>query len=86
MSQNALRLPETTQQRLEKFRQQVRIVKIAEGLLAGLFGLVVSYLVVFTIDRFIDTSAATRLTILLSGSIGIGVLFPWKKNGKSRRC
>ncbi len=78
MSQNALRLPQTTQQRLEKFRQQVRIVKIAEGLLAGLFGLVVSYLVVFTIDRFVDTSAATRLAILLSGSVGIGVLFPWK--------
>lgn len=76
MSQNALRLPETTQKRLEQFRKQVRVVKIAEGLLAGLFGLVLSYLVVFVIDRFIDTSTATRLAILLTGSIGIGVLFP----------
>ncbi len=78
MSSHGLRLPDTTRVRLEQFRHRVRTVKIAEGILAGLFGLVLSYLAVFVIDRFIDTPAVARTALLAVGSIGIGILFPMK--------
>ena len=78
MSSRGLSLPDSTRERLEQFRKRVRIIKIAEGILAGLFGLVLSYLAVFIIDRFIDTSALIRTSLLLSGSVGLAVLFPLK--------
>ncbi len=78
MSSHGLRLPETTRARLEQFQHRVRTIKIAEGILAGLFGLVLSYLAVFVIDRFIDTPAVLRTALLVAGSIGIGILFPLK--------
>ena len=55
MSNHGLQLPESTRVRLVQFQKRVRVVKIAEGILAGLLGLVLSYLAVFVIDRFIDT-------------------------------
>ena len=60
MSENGLQLPETTRIRLVEFQKRVRVIKVAEGILAGAFGLLASYLVVFVIDRFIDTSALVR--------------------------
>jgi hypothetical protein len=78
MSSRGLSLPDSTRERLDQFRQRVRVIKIAEGILAGLFGLVLSYLAVFIIDRFIDTSALVRTSLLLSGSVGLAVLFPLK--------
>ncbi|CAK9009790.1 unnamed protein product, partial [Durusdinium trenchii] len=67
-----------TRQRLEEYRSRVRFVKIAEGILAGLFGLAVSYLMVFILDRFFDTPAVVRLVILLTGSVGVGLFLPLK--------
>ena len=78
MSVRGLQLPESTRVRLVEFQNRVRVVKIAEGILAGLFGLVVSYLAVFLIDRFIDTPALLRSVLLLIGSVGMAVLFPLK--------
>jgi hypothetical protein len=78
MSSHGLRLPESTRERLQQFQKHVRLVKIAEGILAGLFGLVLSYLVVFVLDRFVDTSAIVRTIILLAGSIGLAIVFPLK--------
>ena len=78
MSLHGLHLPDATRQRLESFQRQVWLVKIAEGVLAGLFGLLMSYLAVFVIDRFIDTSAILRGALLVAGSIGMAVLFPLK--------
>lgn len=78
-SQNgAAQLPPMTRQRLEEYRSRVRFVKIAEGILAGLFGLAVSYLMVFILDRFFDTPAVVRLVILLTGSVGVGLFLPLK--------
>ena len=78
MSENGLQLPETTRVRLVQFQKRVRIIKVAEGILAGAFGLLASYLVVFIIDRFIDTPALVRTVLLVTGSIGMAVLFPLK--------
>lgn len=78
MGSQGLRLPDSTRERLEQFQRRVRVVKIAEGILAGLFGLVLSYLAVFIIDRFIDTSATLRASLLIAGSVGLAVFFPLK--------
>ena len=78
MSSHGLRLPETTRERLKQFQKRVRVVKVLEGVLAGLFGLVLSYLAVFVIDRFIDTPAIVRTTLLLVGSVGLAIIFPLK--------
>ncbi|TWT57874.1 hypothetical protein KOR42_12410 [Thalassoglobus neptunius] len=71
-------LPPNTTRRLSDFRQRVRMIKVAEGLLAGIFGLVLSYLAVFALDRIFDTPAIIRGTILVLGSVGLAVFFPLK--------
>lgn len=78
MGSQGLRLPDSTRERLEQFQHRVRVIKIAEGILAGLFGLVLSYLAVFFIDRFIDTPALLRTALLVSGSVGLAIFFPLK--------
>jgi hypothetical protein len=78
MSINGLRLPDSTVERLVAFQRRVRFVKIAEGILAGLFGLVLSYLAVFILDRFIDTTAVARSVLLVAGTVGLAVFFPLK--------
>lgn len=78
MSSDGIHLPETTRARLVEFQGQVRKIKLAEGILAGLFGLAVSYIAVFVIDRFVDTSAAARAGILVVGCVGFGIFFPLK--------
>lgn len=78
MSENGLQLPESTRVRLIEFQKRVRVVKIAEGVLAGVLGLVLSYLTVFVIDRFINTPAILRTVLLVTGSIGMAILLPLK--------
>ena len=78
MSAQEVRLPETTQSKLNEFQQQVRRVKVAEGIFAGLFGLLLSWTVVFGIDRFVDTLALVRAIILAAGASGFGLFFPMK--------
>lgn len=78
MSTPAIRLPDTTRRRLDDFRSHVRKIKVAEGILAGLFGLALSYVAVFILDRFIDTPAIVRGAILVGGCLGLGLFFPLK--------
>ena len=60
-------LPPNLKAKLEQFRRAVWVVKIAEGLLAAVFGLVISYLVVFGLDRFWETPQVLRALILVGG-------------------
>ena len=71
-------LPPNLKAKLEQFRRAVWGVKIAEGLLAALFGLGLSYLVVFALDRFFDTPQTWRALILVAGASGFGFWFPTK--------
>ena len=72
-----LQIPDRMRSKLEKFQRQIWIVKLAEGICAAAFGLLLSYLVVFALDRFYDTSGPLRLGILLTGSIGLAIWLPW---------
>ena len=74
----AIGLPKRMRFSLERFRHRVWTVKIAEGFLAGLFGLLLSYLAVFGLDRFYDTPPALRTALLVGGGVGLFVLFPLK--------
>lgn len=62
-----LPLPPRLQGTLERFRERLWSVKIAEGALAGILGLVLSYLLVFVLDRFFDTPAWLRALLLTAG-------------------
>ena len=73
-----LEIPSGMREKLEDFRRRVWIIKLAEGALAAAFGLLLSYLVVFALDRIWDTPTTLRLTILLTGVFGLAVWFPMK--------
>lgn len=71
-------LPPILESKLADFRQRVWAVKLAEGLLAAVFGLALSYLVVFALDRLMETPSWLRLTILVAGAATLGLGLPLK--------
>jgi hypothetical protein len=79
LSSHDLPLPPRLQEKLEQFRERLWSVKIAEGALAGVVGLGISYLLVFSLDRFFDTPLWLRVALLLGGfavpALGIPLLW-----------
>jgi proline dehydrogenase len=53
-------LPPILEAKLADFRQRVWTVKLIEGLLAAGFGLALSYLLVFALDRVMETPVWLR--------------------------
>lgn len=78
LDDRSLELPENLQAKLREFQRIVWTAKVIEGLLAGLFGLFVAYLLVFVMDRFWDTPSSLRALILVAGASGLGFWFPIK--------
>lgn len=78
LNQNNINLPPRMKAALEQYKKRVWIIKLAEGTLAALFGLIISYLVVFGLDRLFDTHALIRSLILIIGMVGIVVFLPLK--------
>ena len=74
-------LPPVLTEKLTDFRRQVRVVKFTEGILAGLFGLAFSWLLVFILDRLGETPAALRGSLLLLGAAvpGLGLPLLWHR-------
>ncbi len=60
-----LQLPESLQTQLHEFRRRVWTIKSIEAACGALFGVVVSYLVVFGLDRMMETPAEVRLVVFL---------------------
>jgi hypothetical protein len=60
-------IPESLRLQLEEFRRHLWRVKIMEAAAAGMIGLLVSFLLVFGLDRVWQTPAWLRLGILVSG-------------------
>ncbi|MEX0937936.1 MAG: hypothetical protein WDZ59_08735 [Pirellulales bacterium] len=71
-------LPDGMRTKLESYRRRVWMVKIGEGVLAGLFGLLLSYVFVFLLDRVWDTPSWLRGVLLAAGAAGLGIGFPLK--------
>ena len=76
--QDRVSLPPRMTDALKQYRKRVWAIKLTEGALAAIFGLVISYLVVFGLDRLVDTPALLRGVILAVGMVGMVILFPIK--------
>ncbi len=77
----SLKLPPVLASKLAEFRRRVWLVKLIEGVLAGLFGLAVSYLLVLGLDRLFDTPVWLRGMLLALGAAvpGLGLPLQWHK-------
>ncbi|MDX1680727.1 MAG: hypothetical protein R3242_08350, partial [Akkermansiaceae bacterium] len=60
-------IPEALRRQLDDFRRQLWRIKVIEAIAAGLIGLLLSFLLVFGIDRMTPTSGWLRLGLLLAG-------------------
>lgn len=71
-------IPESLRLQLADFRRRLWRIKIIESVAAGVTGLLVSFLLVYGLDRVINTSAWARLAILVAGtSLFIGFAPYW---------
>jgi hypothetical protein len=69
-------IPESLKKLLAEYRRSLWRIKIGEAILAGIIGLVVSFLLVFALDRFVQTPALLRLLLLLAGTSLFAVFAP----------
>ena len=76
--QTEVNLPPRMKAALEHYQKRVWIIKLAEGTLAAVFGIMISYLVVFGLDRMFDTPTFLRVLILLTGMVGMVFFLPLK--------
>mgnify|MGYP001821946692 CR=1 FL=1 len=70
-------IPEGLRDQLTQFKKRLWQIKIAEAILAGFFGLLFSFLLVFGLDRFIETPTSVRLVILVLGVSLFAVFAPY---------
>ena len=76
IQQTDILLPPRMQTALEQYRQRVWMIKLAEAALAALFGLSLSYLLVFGLDRLFDTPSLLRVLNFGGGKCGNGDPIP----------
>ena len=74
----AVNLPPRMKAALEQYQKRVWTIKLAEGVLGAIFGILVSYIIVFCLDRVFDTPALLRALILVIGMVGMVFLLPVK--------
>lgn len=67
-------MPESLRHQLDQFRKHLWRIKITEAILAGIFGLLFSFIVVFALDRLFPTPNLLRLVILLAG-VSLSAIF-----------
>ena len=71
-------LPPVLETKLADFRRHVWVVKLSEAVLAAFFGIALSYLLVFALDRFFETPGWVRVCILIAGAAALGIGLPLK--------
>ncbi len=74
-------LPVILEAKLADFRKRVWIVKLTEGLLAAVFGIALSYMLVFALDRVMETPVWLRASLLIAGAavLGLGLPLKWHR-------
>ena len=70
-------IPEALRLQLDDFRRHLWRVKILEAVAAGLIGLLVSFLLVYGLDRICQTPGWLRLAILVAGISLFAVFAPY---------
>lgn len=63
-----VKIPDSLTQQLDAFRRQLWRIKIVEAIAAGLIGALVSFLLVYGLDRVMPTPGWLRFMILLAGA------------------
>ncbi len=76
--QGKIKIPPRMKAALERYQKRVWTIKLAEGVLAAIFGILVSYIIVFCLDRVFDTPTLLRVLILGVGMVGMVFLLPMK--------
>ncbi len=75
-TRNRLTVPESLQRQLQQFRRQVWSTKMIESIALAVAGVLLAFLIVFAVDRFIDTPRSVRFGILL-GVFALVAMLPW---------
>lgn len=70
-------MPEALRQQLDDFRRHLWRVKIMEAVAAGFIGLLLSFLIVFALDRIWQTPGLVRLGILAGGISLFAIFAPY---------
>lgn len=70
-------IPEDLRKQLAHFQQALWKIKITEAILAGLFGLIISFLLVFALERLFPMPSLVRLAILMGGTSLAAVFAPY---------
>lgn len=76
--EGTVNLPPRMKAALEQYQKRVWTIKLAEGVLGAIFGILVSYIIVFCLDRVFDTPTLLRAFILVMGMVGMIFLLPMK--------
>ena len=79
-------LPPRMKAALEQYKKRVWTIKLAEGVLAAIFGILVSYIIVFCLDRVFDTPTLLRVLILVIGMVGMVFLLPMEASAIGGCC
>ncbi len=69
-------LPASVSSKLAEYRRRIWTTKTLEAVAAALFGLALSYLAVFALDRVMETPSWARLALLVLGLVGGAVFLP----------
>jgi hypothetical protein len=69
-------MPESLHRQLDEFRRKLWRTKITEAVLAGICGLLFSFLLIFALDRVWQTAGVVRLAVLLGGTSLAAVFAP----------
>ena len=69
-------IPESLRLQLTEFRRHLWRIKVLEALIAGVIGIVFSFLLVYGLDRIWQTPGLVRLAILLGGTSLSAVFAP----------
>lgn len=70
-------IPKGLRKQLDAFKKELWKIKIIEAVLAGFFGLIFSFLLVFGLDRIMETPNSIRLIILLLGISIFSIFAPY---------
>ena len=70
-------IPAELSKQLADFQKSLWRIKITEAVLAGIFGLIISFLLVFALERLFPIPALARLAILVAGTSLAAVFAPY---------
>src|SRR5947209_7591450 len=71
---NRLQLPESLQAQLHEFRRRVWSVKMLEAACAAAFVFVLTFLILFALDRLLDTPGWSRGALFVVALLGIAIV------------